>query len=96
MRVMTGRSTSRQPTTSDVGIGSVRQDFLLADFLMRALASLSVRGQKELKDKHVQRSPTPDSVGTVSSTSVASMSARILVILRTKKSLMSLARAVFS
>ena len=95
MRVMTGRSTSRQPTTSDVGIGSIRQDFL-ADFLIRALTSLSVRGQKELKDKHVQRSPTPDSVGTVSSTSVASMSARILVILRTKKSLMSLARAVFS
>ena len=95
MRVMTGRSTSRQPTTSDVGIGSIRQDFL-ADFLMRALTSLSVRGQKELKDKHVQRSPTPDSLGTVSSTSVASMSARILVILRTNKSLMSLARAVFS
>ena len=70
MHLTTGRSTLRQPTTTDVGMGSVRQDFL-ADLLMRAHTSLSVRGYKELKDKHVQTSSTSDSVGALSSMSLA-------------------------
>ena len=95
MRLMTGRSTSRQPTTSDVGMGSVRQDFL-ADVWIKAHTSFSVRGWKALKDKHVGTTSTSGEVGTPSCTTLASMSERILMILRTKKPLMLLARAVLS
>ena len=84
-------STSRQPTTREVGIGSNGQDFL-ADLRMSAETSFSERGWKEWKACAASTSWSGGSaLRVLGSMSTASISKRILAIFRTKTPPMSLA-----
>ena len=91
--VITGRNGVER-ITKDVGIGSSAHDFF-ADAWIRSWTSFSVKHRKEFNAMSLF---TTRSSGTKSlaeeSTTIASMSDRILEIFRTKNSPISVARAV--